>query len=604
MLTRHNQTVCQMNQSISYREESRRPRFLAEQFRSWQRILPMVLLVGLLIGWGSSLMAAAEEAASPLSDEQKKQLAVSLNYTRASLHRIRESKSKKVLIEERDNILNRLNLNRVVDEDVMKLYSSILDEISGVQIAERERGALDDRYVRVLQRDLGLNTLQIMTEVASTQYVSAFRTGANSFLDHRNQAANHEMDQWQVEKKRMESVVQKSTQFLDVTWKLCRSKNIPDVWLVRTDDLDKLDMIRRNPDLEVRLRMLRRMEKFMQCYPPYYYHLARTLQEMNNMHEASTTYEKLITLNQDHFHKDEMLATALANRAMIQVFLGEREAVETAQKALDCNAEPCQANLVCAGILQKYGHYERAEEALLHNIDEDYELPSSRTALLGLYYATDNRAKLAEKLNDEKWVHEIPAQVLIACAAKIGQSDIPLTVVDHLTNSLKGTPRKAFARTDFLVMANRSWNLQHAVVTLHLGDKTFSNPRLSAGSDNSQILTFDGVANTGFLMPASQNNSDVSLSIKYPDSNKIKLVLSTGGNSLRMANFGPIPVGNLTYPVYSVSAFEQNNVQLSMKISAIPSLKFETPILHTTAKRSITTEEEPVKAEEVKGDTN
>ena len=119
MLTRHNQTVCQMNQSISYREESRRPRFLAEQFRSWQRILPMVLLVGLLIGWGSSLMAAAEEAASPLSDEQKKQLAVSLNYTRASLHRIRESKSKKVLIEERDNILNRLNLNRVVDEDVM-----------------------------------------------------------------------------------------------------------------------------------------------------------------------------------------------------------------------------------------------------------------------------------------------------------------------------------------------------------------------------------------------------------------------------------------------------------------------------------------------------
>ena len=617
--TRHNQTVYQMNRSISCREESRRPRFLAEQFRYWQRILPMVLLVGLLIGCASSLMAAAEETPAPLTDEQhrvaaaatasltdeqRRAVAVALNYSRASLYRIRKYPFKAVLIEEQEKILNHLDFNGIADEEVLKLYSSVLDEISGIQIADRERVAQRDRYLRAFQRDLGLNTFQIAAELATTQYVSAVRTGASSFWDHRNNAVTHEMDLWRVDRKQMEQVVQKSSQFLDVSWKMAKAKKIPDKWLVRNDDLDKLDKAQREPDPSVRLRILKRMEGFMECYPPYWYYVARTQQQMGQLFAANETYEKLVLIGNGHFRKDEMLATGLANRAIIQAFLSQPAAAETARQAMTYSSDAWEANLVCAHVLKKYGHNDDAEDAILRNLDMKIEKEQSRVALLGLYYTTDDKVKLASQLQDPTWVREIPAQTLIICAAKLGQQEVPVTVVDHLEKSLKGTPRRNAIRTDFLVTASRSWNLHHAVVTLNVGDKSFSNPRLSAGSDNSQILTFDSVADNGFIMPTNHGTSDVSLTIKYPDAAPIKLVLSSSGNAAKMANMVPIPLVTRLHPIFSVSAFEQNNVRLSMKIAVVPNVKIEEPVLHVTAKPPVTTEEDPVSDVEVKGETN
>ena len=603
MPTRHNQNVCVMNQSHSNREDSRCPSFFAGHFRDWQRILPMVLLVGLLIGWASSLMAA-EEAPAHLTDEQRRAVAVALNYSRASLYRIRKNPSKMVLIEEQEKILNHLDFNGIADEEVLKLYSSVLDEIAGVQIADRERVAQRDRYLRAFQRDLGLNTFQIAAELATTQYVSAVRTGASSFWDHRNQAVSHEMDIWQVDKKQMELVVQKSSQFLDVSWKMAKAKKIPDKWLVRNDDLDKLDKAQREPDPSVRLRILKRMEGFMECYPPYWYYVARTQQQMGQLFAANETYEKLVSIGNGHFRKDEMLATGLANRAIIQAFLSQPAAAETARQAMTYSSDAWEANLVCAHVLKKYGHNDDAEDAILRNLDVNLEKAQSRVALLGLYYSTDNKMKLASQLQDPEWVREIPTQTLIICAAKLGQSEVPVSVVEHLENSLKGAPRRNALRTDFLVTANRSWNLHHAVVTLNVGDKSFSNPRLSVGSDNSQMLTFDSVADNGFIMPANRGNSDVSLTIKYPNATPIKLVLSSNGNAAKMTNIVPIPLVNRPQVVYSVSAFEQNNVRLSMKMAGLPNLTNEEPMLHTTAKLPITTDEDPVSDEEVKGDTN
>ncbi len=604
MLTRHTKFVCLMNESISDREDRRGWSHCAHPFRDWRRLLPMILLVGLLLSWVSSVIAEETHTPAPLTDEERRAVAVALNYSRASLYRIRKYPSKLVLIEEQEKILNHLDLNGISDEEVLKLHSAVLDEISSVQIADRERVAQRDRYLRAFQRDLGLNTFQIAAELATTQYVSAVRTGASSFWDHRNNAVSHEMDIWQVDKKQMESVVQKSSQFLDVSWKMAKAKKIPDKWLVRNDDLEELETAQRESDPSVRLRILKRMERFMECYPPYWYYVARTQQQLGQLFAANETYEKLVKIGQDHFRKDEMLATGLANRAIIQAFLSQPAAVETARQAMTYSKDAWEANLVCASVLQKYGHYDDAEDLVLRNLDKKLEKSQSRVALLGLYYTTDNKMKLASQLEDRDWVREIPAQTLIICAAKLGQSDVPKHVVNHLENSLKGTPRRNVVRTDFLVTASRSWNLQQAVVTLNVGDKSFSNPRLSAGSDNSQILTFESVADNGYIMPTNHGTSDVSLTIRYPNASPIKLVLSSGGNAVKMGNIVPVPLVNRVHPVFSISAIEQNNVQLSMKIPAVPAVKNEEPMLHTTAKLPTRTDEDPVNDEEFKGDTN
>jgi len=59
-------------------------------------------------------------------------------------------------------ILNNLNLNGIGDEEVIKLYSSVLDEIGKVQIAEREVTALHDKFRKGVHRQVGMTALAMV----------------------------------------------------------------------------------------------------------------------------------------------------------------------------------------------------------------------------------------------------------------------------------------------------------------------------------------------------------------------------------------------------------------------------------------------------------
>jgi tetratricopeptide (TPR) repeat protein len=600
MSTNNQPTVCEKNSHLFHIEHSRRVtrcevwpvsgfgkadrRHVAT---SWIRQL--AIGAALLMSSLPSLMAT-----EPFGDDQRRSAAVALNYSRAALHRIRRNPSVRVMFEEQEKILNHLDLNGIADEEVMKLYSSVLDEISQTQIADRERIVLRERYERTFQRDLGINAFEIAAQVATAQYVSAVRTGANSWWDHRNLSATHELDIWQVDKKRMTSVVEKSSQFLDVSWKMARAKQIPDRWLVRSDDLDKLEQAQRESDPGVRLRVLKRMESFMECYPPYWYYVARTQQSMGQLFAASETYQKLVTIGNGHFRKDEMLAAGLANRSIIQAFLSQPAAAETARLAMSYSSEAWEANLVCANVLQKYGRYDDAEDAILRNLDVNLERPQSRLALLGLYYTSDNKPKLAMQLQDPDWVKDIPAQQLLMCAAKLGQHEVPAAVIDQLTTSLQGTPRLNIGRDDFVIAVSPAWQLQHAAVSLQWGDRTFSNPRVTGGRD-SVLLSFDGVAELGGHLTSGHEIHDVALTIKYPDAAPLKLVLKSKSDASRSHDLSNITFVGRRHPVYRVSSLEQNDFRLSLR-QGVPSAELTdvtVPVSRSTGKAVLHTTEDP-----------
>ena len=543
-----------------------RPREEAMPNRNWWgTVMRYLLLTVLMLGEWSFAQAADPPTAASSTDEQRRSAAVALNYSRAALHRIRRNPSVRVMVEEQEKILNHLNLNGIADEEVMKLYSSVLDEVAQIQIADREREVLREKYRRAFARNIGLSAFEIAAQVATVQYASAVRTGANSWWDHRNQTVSKELDLWQVDKKRMTTVLDKSNQFLDTSWKMARAKQIPDRWLVRNDDLDKLEEAWNEKDTTVRLRVLKRMESFMECYPPYYYYVARTQQSMGQLFAATETYEKLATLGSGHFRKDEMLAAGLANRAFIQAFLGQPSAPETAKKALEYSTDAWEANLVCASVLEKYGHHQEAEDAILRNIDVNLERSQSRVALLGVYYHSDNRPELAARLTDPEWVKDISAAQLMLCAAKLAPA-IPQPVSDQLQSSLQGTPRLVFGKDDFVLSASPTWQLQTATIALHIGDKTFTSPRVAAGRD-AMLISFDGIAEFGGPLAPNQDDREIAVTIKYPDSAPVKLTLKARGGESRSSADGSVSVSlaGRQHPVYRVSGLEQNDVKLSLR---------------------------------------
>lgn len=454
-------------------------------------------------------------------DHAARSTAVALNYCRASFHRMRKNPSKRVLAEEQQHILNNLNLNEIGDQEVITLYTAVLDEIGKERIADKERIVLKQNYKHQVRRQILSNAFVLGAEVTTAQYVNAVRTGANSWWDYRATTSSRDLDLWKVEKTRMTEVVDKSSKFLDTFWKMAQKKNIPDNWLVRGDDLDKLDTALAEPNPETRLRILQRMERFMTCYPPYHYHVARTQQAQGQWANASQTYEKLARLGHGHFRKDEMLSAGLANLAVIQAYLKQPGAAETARKALEYSTGAWQANLVCARILQQAGQSTEAEDAILRNLDVDLERPQSLASLISLYQQTGNEAKLMSTLNDPEILTELPATALLQSVATLGVRKMPPLAMQQLVTSLYAYDQNAFGRTQLVCVASPAWNLERAETFL-VGDQP-ETPETRGVSSRGQMQLY--FSPQGAVRASSTGDLELVMEIRYPESQPIRLHL-------------------------------------------------------------------------------
>ncbi|MHC4879920.1 MAG: hypothetical protein ACYTGL_26000 [Planctomycetota bacterium] len=417
-----------------------------------------LIVITLLPVISASATAADPDATSGNPDSRGRATAVALNYCKASFHRIRTYQSTRVLLEEQEKILDNLNLNGIGEQEVMNLYSTVLDEIGDIDIADREKQIFEGKYKKALFREIEATAFVALAQTATLSMDGLVRTGVRSWLDYRDLQWNREFDQWKVEKARLSSVVDKSTKFLDTFWKQAKAKNIPDKWLVRGTDLDQLTEAIQEPDLTVRLRILNRMKEFMECYPPYFYYLGRTQQGLGQFYEAAQTYDHLADLAHGHFRRDDMLTAALANRALIQQHLDEPGADRTAREALTYSTSVWEANLMCAQVLETYGRFDDAEDAILRNLDVELEQQNSSVALLGLYYRQNRLNDLAAKLADPHFMTRLPMLSLVQSIAKLGPQRTPAAVLNRLRTTLRvAIETRLVGLDDVLVACGPNW---------------------------------------------------------------------------------------------------------------------------------------------------
>ena len=485
----------------------------------------LALLAATLVGHPAFSEETSSEPAANAHET-----AVALNYCRAAFHRIRKDPSDEVLREEQEKILNNLNLARLEESEVVRLYTSVLEEIGQIGIADKERNLHVDRHNSSVRRKLTWDAVAFGTDLMTAQFGSAIRTGANSWWDYRTAVYERDSKLLKVNSDRINAVIKKSSQFLDTFWKLAREKNIPDRWLVRHDDLDALEAAMREPDPEVRLRILRRMEPFMEAYPPYWYYVGKTQQELGELAVAMDTYIRLEQMAAGHFRKDDMLATALANRAAIAEFLGDATAVASAKKALSYSTAVWEANLMCARILERHGQIADAEDAILRNLDVDLETAQSRVFLVSLYYHSDNRGKLAKVLEDREAVAELPAPVLLRCAAKLGPAATPPHVIATVMSSLDVQPRQLFGSDDLVVRAASSWQLHLAQMRVMYQGNQLQRQQVLTGPGYHDIR-FAGAFDWGNpLTRSSDKDLRFTLELTYPDNTSVRVALEPGAS--------------------------------------------------------------------------
>lgn len=466
--------------------------------------------------------SATSTSVTPATEVSRRNTAVTLNYCRAALHRIRRAPSKKILIEEQQRILNNLDLNQIDDPEVITLYRSILDEIGQVEISDRERAVIGEQFSRGVQRKMGTDFFVIGAQAATGQLGSVIQSGANSWWDYRTTAIKRDSDLWQVEKVQFTTLMSRSSTFLDSFWKLSRKNEIPDRWLLRDQDLDQLSDTLEEQDAERRLRMLARLERFMECYPPYWYYVARTQQQLGKTDDAAKTFERLAEIGQGHFRQDDMLASSMANLALIQESQHNPEAPRTAARAFNYSTRSWESNLVCAWVLGRHAEYSDAEDLILCNMDDQLETEQSTIALVSLYFHSADKKKLKSLLDDEQIVRRIPIPGLLLCAKLLGPEDIPARASAYLASTLTAVPRPSGRMNAISVAAARGWKLNDAETTISDGSCTFQYAGHRSVEDGLE-MSFTPSLNS---RTDGELGKTLRMTLQYPATPAIRVVLA------------------------------------------------------------------------------
>jgi hypothetical protein len=473
--------------------------------------------------------AVKESTVKDCKDDEgvRRSTAVTLNYCRASFYRIQKCPTLRVLVEEQEKILNNVDLNGIADQEVIKLYTGVLVEISEIRLADRERVVLQDKYHNTLGTLLTADAFDFGTQLASARYLSAVRTGARSWWDYRTSVNTRDLEVFHVDQKRLMAFTEKSGQFLDTFWKLARDRKIPDRWLIRNQDLHNLEKAMQEHDPAVRLRVLRRMEDFMICFPPYWYYVARTQQALGQLCPAAETYERLVKVGQGHFRKDEMLAAGLANRAMILDYLHQTGAVDAALKALSNSTDVWEANLMAAQVLGRNGRAVEAEDAILRNLDVDLEHDRSTVALVSLYATTRNRQKLQAWLANPSTVSRLPMPTLIRAAAVLGPRRLPTAVVAQWAATVQAHYDLNYGADDFVLVTTPGWKLQSSEMSLFVANESSRQSTIAIMPGKSEVR-FGKFAEIGHPFYASSNPPPATLLVKFPDAPLVRLRLQYG----------------------------------------------------------------------------
>jgi hypothetical protein len=478
-------------------------------------------------------------------------------------------------LEEQQRILNNLDLNRIDDPEVISLYRSILDEIGMVEISDRERVVIEENYSRGVQRKLGTDLFVIGAQAATGQVGNVIQSGANSWWDYRSIQFKRDSDMWQVEKTQFTTLLSRSSTFLDSFWKLSRKNDIPDRWLLRDQDLDILAETLNEQDPERRLRMFARQERFMECYPPYWYYLARTQQQLGRTEDALTTYKRLTDLGAGHFRQDDMLASSMANVSLIQEGRGDPEAPQTAARAFAYSSRNWEANLVCAWVLGRHQEYRDAEDLILCNLDDRLEIEQSSVALASLYFHSEDKPRLSRLLRDDTVVRRIPIPALLLCAKMLGPEELPDSAESYLASTLTAIPRRSGRMNAISIAAASGWKLNDAEIRIHDGDRSFEyagHRSLEDGVEVSFIPSLDSPTE-------GEPGRTLEMTLKYPATPPIQVVLiedpkfegatSAKSPQPRFPLFGPGLGGVIqardSQRLYRIQEIEVDGLRLSLR---------------------------------------
>lgn len=325
--------------------------------------------------------------------------AYALNLCTVSIAQIVDYNDIGILMQEYDNILNNLNIEKMPKDDaLLETFKRIIDTIDSCYISAEDKKLIDAEYQNRMKNAvwsavprLGLifatgNPIAIAMNLATQVGIS--------YMNYRRNKAEYQQGQereyWQIEKSDLEMISGLRQSLFETSWQLAKTYNFPDEYRLTNQQVKDYNSTLLEDNPFKRYNGLSSMKDKFQAYPHFWYQMGSTANSiyrskdldisdsMRTMYKerAIECFEHYRKLNKFNLLRQDAITSAWALEYIDLLDLNDENDREKARELLgEAEAHAGNANDVlelCAYADLKLGCYDDAVRLFNTLVSMDY----------------------------------------------------------------------------------------------------------------------------------------------------------------------------------------------------------------------------------------
>ena len=325
--------------------------------------------------------------------------AYALNLCTVSIAQIVDYNDIGILMQEYDNILKNLNIEKMPKDDaLLETFKRIIDTINSCYISAEDKKLIDAEYQNRMKNavwsavpHLGLifatgNPIAIAMNLATQVGIS--------YMNYRRNKAEYQQGQereyWQIEKSDLEMISGLQQSLFETSWQLAKTYNFPDEYRLTNQQVKNYNSTLLEDNPFKRYNGLSSMKDKFQAYPHFWYQMGSTANSiyrskdldisdsMRTMYKerAIECFEHYRKLNKFNLLRQDAITSAWALEYIDLLDLNDENDREKARELLgEAEAHAGNANDVlelCAYADLKLGCYDDAVRLFNTLVSMDY----------------------------------------------------------------------------------------------------------------------------------------------------------------------------------------------------------------------------------------
>lgn len=335
-----------------------------------------------------------------------KQTALALNYALVSLCKIASYNDKIILDQEYNNIINNIDLSKIEDEEIKDLYLNLMDTITSSKIAEGKKERLNQIYDRDLTDALYSSFNPNSVALVFVDPTLAITQVGSVYFNYRDNKKNYDIfkdqQEAQIDEQMLQRLNDQRKEFFNASWELIQRYEFPDKWRLTEEQIfNYIDILKDDHKGRRYRKLLRKIDEF-QAYPPFWYYLGKTAQDIDKPEEALKYYTKFSETQKGIFRKDPFLISVNMNTiSLLNPEQNEDQILQKIEEIVDNSKDSDWNNILFAALQYiNFKKYEKAKRLLQRNIDYDHCVSLNKRILGEILIKKQSKDELLDLVNN------------------------------------------------------------------------------------------------------------------------------------------------------------------------------------------------------------